>query len=114
MAYKEYCVFKLTPAIKEALASVVREAIDRTTTHNVLIRMEETEGTICTWEGTRRNVPLLITVAYDPITHSRALYVNDPTSKLVLEERELPTLGVTLKTSVVKNYSSLLSRLTSK
>ena len=114
MKYKEYCVFKLGPAIKEALTVVVREIITGTIRHDVIIRGIETTGTICNWEGTRRNVPLLITIQYDPISHCRVLYVNDPTSKQIPEEKEIPAMGVALRMSLSHDRAGLLCRLSEK
>lgn len=106
IAFKCYAIFELTGDIKNALLETIQEGIENRISHNILCERVSTTGTISSGTGVRHDAPIEISIKYDPISRSRVLYVWDGYYKT-----ECPIMGITLKTSVFKNYSKCICNL---
>lgn len=106
MAFKYYAIFEMTNAIKAALMETIQEGIEHRITHNVLVNRAKTIGTLSSGVGVNRTANMEISIAYDPISRSRVLYVWDADHR-----SECPIMGIALKTNVYKNYSRCICNL---
>lgn len=106
MAFKCYAIFEMTGDIKNALMETIQEGLEHHISHNILCERVRTTGTLSSSMGVRHDVPIEITIKYDPISRCRVLYVWDGYYKT-----DCPIMGITLKTNALKNYSRCICNL---